>query len=103
MSSHDLSKISENKMPGRSDMQKFTNPITQELFEIMNCFESNKVTKTRLVGEEEGVLLLMIKGNDIHSISDARLNEKQIISMLNYLSIFQVKLTQYSTRFMNMG
>ena len=82
---------------------KFDNPVAQELFELMSCFESNISSKNRLVGNEEGVLLLMVKDKEVHMMGDARLNEQQIIAMTNYLSAFQVKLTQYCTELMKRG
>lgn len=82
---------------------KFSNPIAQELFELMNCFESNVKTNTRLVGDGEDLFLLMVKDGEVHSISDAMLDEKQIISMTNYIAAFQMKLTKYSTEMMRRG
>ena len=81
-------------------MQPFKMKVTQDMYELMNCFESNILTDNRLVGPGEGMILIMIKDREIHSISDAQLDEQQIISMVNYMSRFMQKLTGYSTELM---
>ena len=77
-------------------MEQFKMKATQNLYELMNCFEPNISTTNRLVGPGEGVFMVMMKDNDIHSMGDASLNEQQALAVINHMSMFLNKLTAHS-------
>jgi len=84
------------------DVIKFEHPVSQELYEIINCFNDDK-SKQRLVDDGEAVFLFTVKDRDVQVMGDAKLDELQTIALLNAISQIQTRLTQYMTDMQRRG